>query len=29
MKRNETHETMKFIYSVGEIINGMYKLICV
>lgn len=29
MKRHETLETMKFIYSVSEIINGMYKLICV
>lgn len=29
MKRHETHETMGFIYSVSEIINGMYKLICV
>lgn len=29
MKWHETHETMEFIYSVSEIINGMYKLICV
>lgn len=29
MKRHETHETTEFIYSVIEIINGMYKLICV